>query len=64
MPYQLHAETVFNMQITADQARLLSTAICFMRLPTGYNMSDGDRRRLTDMRNQFKQLQNQAAGLK
>ena len=63
MPYQLHAETVFSMQITADQARLLSTAICFMRLPTGYNMTDGDRQRLADMRNQFQQLQKHAAGL-
>ena len=58
MSYELHAETVFNMKITGDQARLLSTAICFMRLPQDYNMSDGDKQRLTDMRNQFKQLSN------
>jgi hypothetical protein len=63
MPYEIHAETVFTMQITADQARLLSTAICFMRLPTEHTMSDGEKHRLNDMRTQLRQLHKHATGL-
>jgi len=56
MPYELNVERVFNMQITQEQAGLLTTAINFMSLPSTYEMSDRNRIRLKEMGAQLNQI--------